>query len=512
VIYDGLKLSTDVDRSCEVAVIGTGAGGAMVARALAAAGVKVAMVEEGGLQSSRDFDMQEATAYPLLYQEQGNRATADLSITVLQGRTVGGGTVINWTTSFRTPARILERWREVYGIEGWSEEALTPHWEAAEAYLGIHEVEPDEVNANNGKLWDGLGKLGWQRELLRRNTRGCMRSGYCGMGCPINAKQSMLLTAVPDALAKGADLYHHARVQTLREARGAIAEVRGEAWDPLTGRFSGRSVVLRPKVCVLAAGALNGPALLLRSGLNGNGQVGRRTFLHPTVAMVAVHDEPIEGFYGAPQSVASHHFAQRGERMGYFFEAPPLHPMLAALALNSFGNAHREAMLKFANTSAVIALCIDGLDPSESAGTVTLRGDGMPKLDYPFTPRLAEAAVAAQVDMARILLASGAREVRSLHTAPIVLRSEKDLPALAAAPFEANRVAVFTAHQMGGCAMGRDPATSVVRSDLRHHRIANLFVVDGSVFPTALGVNPQLSIYGLAGFAAPHVLAAVRSG
>ncbi len=508
-IYDGLKLGADVDRSCEVAIIGTGAGGAMLARALANAGAKVVMIEEGGLQSSRDFDMQEATAYPLLYQEQGNRATADLSIMVLQGRTVGGGTVVNWTTSFRTPARVLDHWREVYGLEGWSEEALLPHWEAAEAYLGIHQVSLDEVNPNNRKLWDGLGKLGWERELLRRNTRGCMSSGYCGMGCPINAKQSMLLTAIPAALAKGADLYHHVRVQSLTEAEGRIAEVRGEALDPHTGRATGRTIVLRPELCVLAAGALNGPALLLRSGLNRNGQVGKRTFLHPVVAMVGLHDEPIEGFYGAPQTVASHHFADRGERMGYFFESAPLHPMLAALAMNAFGQAHRDAMLKLAQTSVVIGLCVDGFDRAEAAGTVTLRGDGMPKLDYPFSARLAEAARSAQVDMARILLASGANEVRSLHDVPVVLHGEKDLPALAAAPFAANRLSVFTAHQMGGCAMGRDPASSVVRSDLRHHELTNLFVVDGSVFPTSLGVNPQLSIYGVAGLAAPHVLAAL---
>jgi choline dehydrogenase-like flavoprotein len=215
-----------------------------------------------------------------------------------------------------------------------------------------------------------------------------------------------------------------------------VTELHAEAFDPKTGRTTGRKLVLRPEVCVLSAGALNGPALLLRSGVgNRNGQVGRRTFLHPTIAMLAYHDEPIEGFYGAPQTVASHQFAQRSDRMGYFFEAPPLHPMLAALALNAFGRAHREAIEKFAHTSAVIALCIDGMEPTEAAGTVTLRPDGMPRLDYPFSPRLAEAGRAAQVDAARILLAAGAREVRSLHGTPVVVRDERDLPALAAAPF-----------------------------------------------------------------------------
>jgi choline dehydrogenase-like flavoprotein len=512
VIVDGLTLSSNVDRRCQVAIIGTGAGGGMLARALSLAGAQVVMIEEGGLQSSRDFDMEEATAFPMLYQEQGNRATADLSIMVLQGRTVGGGTVVNWTTSFRTPSRVLDYWRETYGVEGWSEDTLRPHWESAETYLGIHQVPEDEVNPNNRKLWDGLGKLGWSRELLRRNTRGCMRSGYCGMGCPIDAKQSMLITAVPDALGKGADLYHHVRVQTLAEERGHITEIRAEPIDWRTGQLTGRSITLRPDICVISAGALNGPALLMRSKLDRNGQVGKRTFLHPTIAMLALHAEPVEGFYGAPQTVASHQFADRGAAMGYFLEVPPLHPMLAALAMNSFGREQRATIERLAYTSAVIGLCVDGFDPNEPAGTVTLRHDGMPKLDYPFTPRLAEAARAAQVDAARVLLASGAREVRSLHNTAVVLRSEKDLPALASAPFAPNRLAVFTAHQMGGCAMGRDPERSVVRSDLRHHQIENLFIVDGSVFPTSLGVNPQLSIYGVAGMGAGHVLKALGRG
>src|SRR5271155_2582817 len=124
---DGSTLTADVARDCEVAVIGAGAGGAMVARGLALAGAKVVLLEEGGHQSSRDFDMQEGKSYPLLYQEQGNRATADLALSVLQGRTVGGGTVVNWTTSFRTPARTLDHWRKTYGLD-LTEQALAPHW------------------------------------------------------------------------------------------------------------------------------------------------------------------------------------------------------------------------------------------------------------------------------------------------------------------------------------------------------------------------------------------------
>ena len=514
---DGTALSADVQRDCDVAVIGTGAGGAMVARGLALAGAKVVLLGEGGHQSSRDFDMQEGHAYPLLYQEQGNRATADLAITVLQGRTVGGGTTVNWTTSFRTPTRTLDHWRTTYGLQEPSEATLTPHWDAAERLLGIGAALPGDLNANNRKLWEGLGKLGWQRELVRRNTRGCVNSGYCGLGCPIDAKQSMLVTAIPEALAHGAELYSHVRAWTIEtraemegiEERVAVA-VHGQALDAKTWAPTGRTVTLHPKICVLAGGAINSPALLLRSELGGeNKQVGKRTFLHPVVAMVAEHDEPIEGYYGAPQTVASHQFIDRGDRMGYFFETAPMQPMLAALAMNSFGARHRAAMLNLRQTSVVIGLCADGFDPDEPCGTVSLKSNGLPRLDYPFSDRFIEAARQAQVDAARILLASGAKLVRSLHAKPIEVRSEADLARLEGAPVEANRLPVFTAHQMGGCAMGSDDSRSVVRPDLRHHQVRNLFVVDGSVFPTSLGVNPQLSIYGLAGYAVPHILRAL---
>lgn len=507
---DAATLTADLVRTCDVAVIGSGAGGAMVARGLALAGAEVVLLEEGGFQSSRDFEMQEAKAFPMLYQEQGNRATADLAISVLQGRTVGGGTVVNWTTSFRTPERTLAHWRKTYGLD-LDTQSLTPYWEAAEAYLGVHPVTlEDDVNRNNRKLWDGLGALGWQRELLRRNTRGCVNSGYCGLGCPIDAKQSMLITAIPEAMAHGADVYSHLRAWTLEERGQRITRIRARALDSRSSHATGRVVNLRPKVVVLAGGAINSPAVLLRSQLSDqSGVLGKRTFLHPVVVMAAEHAEPIEPYYGAPQSVSSFQFADRGERMGYFFEAAPMQPMLAALAMNSFGARHRAQMEKLSHSSVVLALCVDGFDPNEPCGTVTLKPNGLPKLDYPFREQFVEAARSAQVDAARVLLASGAQLVRSLHNQPVELRSEADLPALAAMPVAANRVSVFTAHQMGGCPMGSDPATSVVRQDLRHHQIENLFVVDGSVFPTALGVNPQLSIYGIAGHALAHVLEAL---
>lgn len=474
----------------DVCVIGSGPGGAMVASRLAAAGVKVVVLEEGGLHTRAEFDMQEASAYPRLYQDRGNRATADLSIAILQGRAVGGGTVVNWTTSFRTPEHVLEHWRSTEGAEVTAG-ALAPHFAEVEQRLNIQQVDVDDTNANNRLIYDGCKKLGWQVDTTRRNVKGCLRTGYCGMGCPVDAKQSAALTYLPDAIARGAVLKPDSRAERIELAQGrAVAVV-------------GRDFRIEPQVVVLSAGAINSPALLLRSGLT-DGPVGQKTWLHPTIAVAGYYDHPVEGFYGAPQSVASHHFARRPEGAGFFIEAAPVHPMLAALAAPGFGAPMRAQMAALANVAATIGLMIDGFSEGEPGGTVTLR-DGRPRLDYPFTDRLHECFRAAMKAICRVQLATGAKEIRTSHVHEVRITSEADLRLIDQAPMGPNLFGVFSAHQMGGCRMGADPKRSVVDPRLRHHRVKNLFVVDGSVFPTGLGVNPMESIYGLASWAAPHV-------
>ncbi|HUJ24693.1 MAG TPA: GMC family oxidoreductase [Myxococcales bacterium] len=474
----------------DVCVIGSGPGGAMVASRLAAAGAKVVILEEGGLHTRAEFDMQEATAYPRLYQERGNRATADLSIAILQGRAVGGGTVVNWTTSFRTPDHVLEHWQKTEGSE-LTPAVLAPHFAEVEQRLNVQKVDLDDTNANNRAVWDGCTKLGWQVDTTRRNVRGCLRTGYCGMGCPVDAKQSAALTYLPDAVARGAVLKPDSRAERIavRDGRAVAVEGRG---------FS-----IEPDVVVLSAGAINSPAVLLRSGIL-DGPVGRKTWLHPTIAVAALYEQRIEGFYGAPQSVASHHFARRTEGAGFFIEAAPVHPMLAALATPGFGAPMRAQMAAMANVAATIALMIDGFSDDEGGGTVTLR-DGLPRLDYPFTDRMYECFRAAMKATCRLHLANGAREIHTSHTRDLRVTSEADLRLIDEAPMGPNLFGVFSAHQMGGCRMGADPGRSVVNPQLRHHAVKNLFVVDGSVFPTALGVNPMESIYGVASWASQHV-------
>lgn len=511
-IFTAEDLTTDVALECDVCVIGSGAGGAWTALELVKQGKHVVLLEEGGYHTRREFDMTEARAFPNLYQELGNRTTDDLSITMLQGRSVGGGTTVNWCSSFRTPQRIIDVWKNTHGIDTVTTEALTPHWDAIEQRLRIAEWPEAMMNANNKVLWDGLDKLGYSRGLIKRNVNGCLNLGYCGMGCPVDAKQSMLVTTLPDAVEKGLQLYANVSARSLDWSHRRVAAVHAEVIDPVKNVPTGVRVTVKPKLVVVSGGAINSPGLLLRSGLDSEGRVGSRTWLHPVVAMLAEFPHEVKAFSGAPQSVYSHQFSERSAgQLGFFLEVPPVHPMLGAIVSSGTGAQVQQLTTKLPHLNAMIALTIDGLLPEETGATVRLK-DGARfrySVNYDFQPAHWEAFRTACKEMAKIQFAAGATKVQSLHSDPVVMERPEDLDKLDRAPWEPVRVRVLTAHQMGGCAMGKDASSSVVDPHLRYHSMDNLFVVDGSVLPTSLGVNPQETIYGIARWAAKHIGEAV---
>lgn len=511
-VVEGQTLERDVDAEADVCIIGSGAGGSVAAALLARAGKRVVVLEEGGYFTAERFMMREGDAYPQLYQEGGQRVTKDLSIALFQGTAVGGTTVVNWTTCFRTPEATLERWRTHHGVGHVDAAALAPHFEAVERRLNISKIDLERVNRNNRLLWDGCKALGFEVDTLNRNVIGCAMTGYCGTGCPVDLKQSMLITYLPDAMSDGATIVSRCRVERLELDGGRVVRAHGRCLDAFGVGETGVKVTVRAKRFIVAGGAINSPALLMRSNVpDPSGRLGKRTFLHPVIVSAAEYAEEIAGYHGAPQGVASHQFAHRGDDVGFFLEASPIYPVLMTTAMPAFGAAHREEAKKLRHFAGHLALAIDGHHDGEEGGTVAVLPSGRPQLDYQISPRVWAALREGQKVLAKVQLATGAKRVGTFHTPPVELRTEKDLALLDAAPYAPNRVGVFSAHIMGGCGMSDDPRSGVVRSeDLRHHHVDNLHVVDGSAFPTSTGVNPQLSIYGLAHLATTRMLAQSR--
>jgi choline dehydrogenase-like flavoprotein len=501
-VVDARRLGEDGTFEGDVAIVGSGAGGAMAADILSAAGLHVVLVEEGPLKSSSDFRMLESEAYPQLYQASAARKTRDKAINILQGRCVGGGTTVNWTSSFRTPPRTLAQWRDAHGLEGFGADDLAPWFERVEQRLSI---APWTVatNANNAALARGAQKLGLAYGTIRRNVSGCWNLGYCGMGCPTNAKQSMLVTTIPAALDRGAVLLTRTRAQRFAWSGDRVSHLECVALDEAGVAPTARRIEVRARAYITAGGAINTPALLLRSGVpDPHGVVGRRTFLHPTVVSAALMPEPVEGYAGAPQSVYSDAFLDDAPLDGpvaYKLEAPPIHPILAAITLPGHGEPHARFMRELSHMQVVIALLRDGFHAESPGGIVRLEHDGSPVLDYPLGDYLWNGVRRAYASMAEIQFAAGARTVMPVHARGATYADAATARA-AIAGFELAPLVtpVVSAHVMGGCPIGSDARRAAFDTGGRYHHLANLYVADGSLFPTSIGANPQLSIYAIA--------------
>ncbi|WBY00422.1 GMC family oxidoreductase [Ramlibacter tataouinensis] len=482
--------------ACDVAIVGSGAGAGISAEILTRAGLKVLLVEEGPLKTSSDFRQLESEAYPSLYQESAARKTSDKAITILQGRCVGGSTTVNWTSSFRTPAATLDHWQRHFGLQRFGNDELAPFFEQAERRLSIGPwlLPPNE---NNALLRRGAARLGIATAAIQRNVKGCWNLGSCGLGCPTNAKQSMLVTTIPWALDHGAHLLVETRAERLELANGRVTAL---VCVPASGE--GPATRITARHYVLAAGAINSPAVLLRSQApDPHGRLGQRTFLHPVVLSAAHFDGKVEGWRGAPQTLYSDHFLETQPidgPIGYKLEAPPVHPVIFATTVTGYGREHADLMRQFPNTHVLIALLRDGFHEQSPGGSVRLRGDGSPQLDYPLTDFVMEGARRALLSMMEIQFAAGARRVLPVHElARPYLDWNEARRAVAALPMKPLLAKIVSAHVMGGCGLAGDPALGVVRPDGVHWQLQNLSVHDGSLFPTSVGANPQLSIYGI---------------
>ncbi len=490
---------------CDVAIIGSGAGAGITAELLAKAGLQVVIIEEGPLKSSADFNQKEAEAYPSLYQESAARKTEDKAINILQGRCVGGSTTVNWTSSFRTPASTLKFWQDKFRLNGYTAESLAPYFAQVEQRLHISPwlMAPNE---NNDLLRRGALKLGIPIATISRNVKGCWNLGSCGLGCPTNAKQSMLVTTIPVALNLGAQLLTETRAEKFELANGRVTALICRAVEPngalAQADKAQHAIKIVAKHYVLAGGAINSPAVLLRSGApDPHGRLGARTFLHPVVMSSGVFEQRVEAWSGAPQSIYTDHFLETPAidgLMGYKLETPPLHPLIFASTVPGWGQAQHDLLTSFPHNHTLLALLRDGFHDEAPGGQVKLRSDDSAVLDYPLTDYVMEGGRRALLSMMEIQFAAGARQVLPLHEMAEPYTSwERARAAVLALPMKPRLAKMVSAHVMGGCGLTGTERLGVTRPDGVHWQLENLSIHDGSLFPTSIGANPQLSIYGM---------------
>jgi choline dehydrogenase-like flavoprotein len=486
--------------TCDVCVIGSGAGGGVIAAELAAAGKKAIVLEAGPGPQAPDYDQRELPGIHGLYLDRGMTTSADLGIAVLAGATLGGGTAVNWQTCLELPANVRAEWVELSGCSHFAEESFRRSFEAVSRGLNVG-TDESVVNRPNALLRDGCAALGYGWQPIPRNARGCEPSqcGYCVYGCRHGGKQSTAVTFLRDAQQQGdARIIAGCRADRVRIERSRVVGVDATVLEP--GGNGSHPVFVRADTVVAAAGALYSPALLWRSGVRLPA-LGRNLFLHPTGVVAASYDEPVEGWKGPPQSILCDEFAELAGPYGFRLEVAPTHPGMIALAVPwTSAREHRRGVQQAAHCAALIALVRD-----RRPGRLWFPRHGRPIIAYRPGPREQAHLRQGIATAARVHLAAGARAIRTLHTRPCVLERGASPAAVDAfyrevrqAPLDRNRSLLFSAHQMGTCRMGRDARTAVCDANGQVFGVRGLYIGDGSAFPASSGVNPMLTIMALA--------------
>jgi len=484
-------ISKDERLECDVVIVGSGAGGGPAAAVLSQAGLDVIVVESGDYYDDADFDGSEHTALTKFYATAPN-ATVDGSVGLIAGSCLGGGTLVNYSTSFRTPEEIREEWAS-HGVPAFTTAEYSASLDAVCERQGVSQ-EYNEPSTREQKLQEGCVALGWHVDAMPRGVRNCAQGkecGYCGLGCRVGAKQSVVKTWLQDAHAAGARIIVGTKVDRVLVEGGAARGLVGATRD-------GHQLIVRSRAVVVACGAIQTPALLKRSGLR-NPNVGRHLRLHPAGVVFGVFDEELKPWEGVMQALYSDQFRHLDGAYGAKLETAAMHPhLLIPFSPWRSSRQHAEIMQAIGNTVPLGVLLRD-----RDGGDVRIGRDGEPIVRYKLSEFDAGHLRTGFDGAARLLETVGARKIFSGQSKGPAYRPGSGTRAqfmadVDGAGFGPGQVMLNSFHIMGTARMGGDPATSACDPTGRTWEVRDLYVFDGSSFPTASGVNPQISIQAIA--------------
>ena len=492
------KKKTEQKEVTDVCVIGSGAGGAVVAKELAEAGLSVIILEAGEHHDSSTFGTYEPEMLRRLFWDSGLRTTRDGAILISQGRGVGGSTVHNLCYAVRPPQAVLHRW----GVpEVWS------HFDQVEQTLGVTQMQETDVNRLNSVIRRGCETMRWRGGLQRHNRGDCPTCGArCLFGCPNSksiqteptrtGKQSMAVTYIPLALAAGARLYSNCIAEKIH--------VKGKKVVGVSARLPSGTLDVQSKVVVLAAGAINSPQLWLKSRLpNANRRVGKNLHLHPAAFVGGIFNETINGHLGIPQSYYIDEFLdlRRAPDSGYLLMPAFGSQMIVASSLPGFGRSHRELMERYRHIAALLVLLHD-----RTTGRVSINHKGMPNISYRLRRSDKKVLVEGAINAARLLFAAGATEIVMPYTEHLPIKTEADLEIIRKRGIVRNDIMLASSHPQGTLQMGEERRNAVVKLSGESHAVQGLFVADASLFPTSIGVPPTLTIAALSRHIAGQII------
>lgn len=482
----------------DVIVIGTGAGGAAVGAELAEAGYDVLFVEEGGYNPTSSFSPTSTESIPRLYRDAG--ATAVLGrppIPYLEGRTVGGTTVLNGGMTYRPPGHVLADWERVTGSPDMGERGLEALMERAETAVSANNQMPVSVGNDSRIMATGAKRLGWKVEVNRRNQVACVGANNCVFGCPTGAKQSTLVSYLPRAVRHGARIATEVRVERLLIKNGRCVGAAGRAVNPETRRGDIK-IELRAPITIVACGAIQTPFLLQRHGLGRpSKQLGRNFLCHPNAKVLAIYPHEVNAWQGVSQWCQVREFHDEG----ILFAENFIPPTAMAANLPVMGNEISEMMRRY-NNMVVSGVLVE----DSTTGTVRRSLLNMPIVSYQITEHDHRRFLRGVKLLASLHFEMGAETViLPFHNMPIA-RNMDDLEKIAATQTRMSTLELFTVHLMGTARMGSDPKQSVVGLDGQIWDLPGAYVADASLFPTAIGVNPQIGIMALATRVAERII------